>query len=140
MSAQLPPGTVIAYDYLWRWQRDRGEMEGRKERPACVAISVLHPRTNLTHLVLLAISNQPPRDPSDALEIPEIECRRGGLSDLRRAWITISEYNYDIAETSFYLHPDQPPLGRFGRSFMKQVAMAIAPMLKKAGARIDRLD
>lgn len=140
MDAPLPSGTVVAYDYLWRWQRDRGETEGRKRRPVCVAISITHPRTTQTHLVLLAISSRPPQDVGDALEVPEIECRRAGLSELKQAWITISEYNYDIAETSFYLDPDQPPLGRFGRSFMKQVALAIAPMLKKPRARIDRVD
>jgi hypothetical protein len=140
MDTSLPPGTVVAYDYLWRWQHERGEVEGRKEKPACVAISLVHPVTKQTHLVLLAISSQEPRDPNDALEIPQMECRRAGLSDLKRAWVTINEYNYDIAETSYYFDQDRAPLGRLGRAFMKQVALAIAPMMRKPSARIDRLD
>ena len=58
-------------------------------------------RDDLTHLALLAISSQPPGGEQAALEIPDIERRRAGLSDWRRAWITISEYNCDIAERSW---------------------------------------
>jgi hypothetical protein len=35
MSLDLRPGAVIHYPYLWRWQRDRGESEGGKEK-ACL--------------------------------------------------------------------------------------------------------
>jgi len=84
VSVDLPSGTVIEYPYLWRWQRARGETEGRKTRPVCVAISV-RGLGGFTHLALLAISSRPPADDQTALEVPEIECRRGGLSEWKRA-------------------------------------------------------
>ena len=139
MSIDLPPGTVIAYPYLWRWQRERGESEGRKVRPVCVVLSVKSAQ-GLTHLALLAISSRPPGADQIAIEVPEIECRRGGLSDLKRAWITVSEYNYDIVERSFYLDPSEPVLGRFSRSFMMQLAPRVAGLFRGGQARIDRTD
>ncbi|AEG57336.1 type II toxin-antitoxin system Phd/YefM family antitoxin [Sinorhizobium meliloti] len=33
MSREFPPGQVIAYPYLWAWQHEHGETEGRKTRP-----------------------------------------------------------------------------------------------------------
>jgi hypothetical protein len=93
-----------------------------------------------THLALLAISSRPPGAEQPALEIPEIECRRGGLGDLKRAWITLSEYNYDIAERSYYLAPDEPILGRFSKPFMMRLAAALAPLFARKGARVDRGD
>jgi hypothetical protein len=129
MSADLRPGSIIHYPYLWRWQRERGETEGRKERPVCVVIAV-RGRDDLTHLALLAISSRPPGEDQTALEVPEIECRRAGLSDLKRGWVTVSEYNYDIVERSYYFDVNQP--------FMMRLAAAFAPLFKQTQARVDR--
>lgn len=82
MSVDLPSGAVIEYPYLGRWQHARGETEGRKTRPVCVAISV-RGQDGFTHLALLAISS---RLPAADQTVPEIECRRGGLSEWKRAW------------------------------------------------------
>jgi hypothetical protein len=114
------PGAIVNYPYLWRWQRDRGETEGRKDRPVCVVLAVR--RDELTHLALFAISSRPPDGDQIAIEVPEIECKRAGLSEFKRAWVTVSEYNYDVAELSFYLEANAPFLGRFSRSFMMQLA------------------
>jgi len=140
MSSDLPSGTVIHYPYLWRWQRERGETEGRKERPVCIVVAVQNPRDALTHLALLAITSQAPASAQSAIEVPEIECRRAGLSDLKRAWITINEYNYDIAERSYYLDLSRPILGRFSKPFMVRLATAVAPLLAKKQARVDRAE
>ena len=140
MNADLRPGAIISYPYLWRWQRERGETEGRKERPPCVAIAVRNPRDGLTHLALLAISSRPPAADQTAIEISEIEFRRAGLSDLKRGWVIVSEYNYDVAERSYYFDPNQPPLGRFSKPFMMRLAAACAPLFKKSQARVDRPD
>mgnify|MGYP006932267587 CR=1 FL=1 len=40
MSRDFLPGQVIAYLYLWAWQNERGETEGRKSRPTCVVVAV----------------------------------------------------------------------------------------------------
>ncbi|TWG89376.1 hypothetical protein L598_008500000030 [Mesorhizobium sp. J18] len=137
-SDRLKPGTIVTYPYLWKWQADQHETEGRKDRPTCVIATLVHQQDELTHLVLLAISSQPPRSDQRAFEIPEIECRRAGLSDWKRAWVTISEYNYDIAEQSYYLDPNQQPLGRFSKPFVQRLASAALPLFKRGGARVDR--
>ncbi len=95
---------------------------------------------DLTHLALLAISSRPPTENGAALEVPEIECRRVGLSEGKRAWVTVSEYNYDIAERSWYLDINQPALGCFSRPFMTRLASAAAPLFREPQARVDRLE
>lgn len=133
------PGDVVRYPYLWRWQHGRGETEGRKDRPVCVLLAAKG-RDGLTHLALLAISSRAPAEEQAAIEIPEIECRRAGLSEWKRAWVTVSEYNYDIAERSWHLDLNQPPLGRFGKPFMMRLAAACAPLFENAQSRVDRLE
>jgi hypothetical protein len=106
----------------------------------CVVITIQDPRDDATHLALLAILSRRPGADQTAREIPEIEYRRRGLSDLKQAWITISEYNYDIAERSYYLESNQPVLGRFSKQFMMQIASAFAPTVRQRQARIDRAE
>jgi hypothetical protein len=89
---------------------------------------------------LLAISSRPPGADQIAIEIPEMECRRAGLSEWRRAWITVSEYNYDIVERSWYLNANRTPLGRISKSFVMRLAAAAAPLFKQGDARVDRLE
>ncbi|GLK70213.1 hypothetical protein KHC23_20335 [Ancylobacter dichloromethanicus] len=139
MTDDLRPGAIIQYPYLWKWQQEHGETEGRKDRPVCVILAV-RGSDGLTHLALLAISSRQPGSEQVAIEVPEIECRRGGLSDLKRAWISVSEYNYDIAERSFYLDAGDPFLGRFSRSFVGQLAAAVSPLFQAGQARIDCTD
>ena len=140
MSADLRSGAIVTYPYLWRWQHERGESEGRKERPVCVVLAVHDPKSGMTHLALLAISSRPPNSDQRAIEVPQIECRRAGLSELKQAWVTVSEYNYDVAERSFYLEPDEPVLGRFSKSFMMRLAGEIFPLFRARLGRIDRTD
>jgi hypothetical protein len=138
MAGKIPPqGSVIAYPYLWGSQRDRGESEGRKDRPVCLLLAV-HDRTHdVHHLMLLAISSQPPAPDQIALEIPDTERRRGGLTRYPRAWIVVSEYNYDIAEQSFYYNPNAPPLGKFSTPYLREIATAFRANMSTA-SRIDR--
>lgn len=49
MSRELLPGQVISYPYLWAWQNERGETEGRKRRPTCVVAAVRGTKDGLTH-------------------------------------------------------------------------------------------
>ena len=121
MAREPPPqGSIIYYPYLWREQRDAGETEGRKTRPVCLLLRVRDPGSGFHHLFLLGISSQPPRPDTKALEIPDIERHRGGLTRYPRAWVVVGEYNYDVAERSFYYDPNTPLLGRFSEaSFAK---------------------
>jgi hypothetical protein len=120
MAAELPPqAPVIVYPYLWATQHQAGETEGRKARPSCLVLRSYDSNQNIHHLFLLAITSQPPHSDQNEIEIPDTERRRGGLTRYPRAWIIISEYNYDIAEHSYYFEPGTPPLGTFARSLVQ---------------------
>ena len=139
MASEVPPqGSVIHYPYLWATQRDAGETEGRKSRPTCLVLRISDSERNLHHMILLAISSQPPHDDQLALEVPDTERRRAGLSRYPSAWIIVSEYNYDVAEQSWYYEPSTPPLGAFSGPFIKEIAKALRLNLKKTAARVDR--
>jgi len=131
-------GSVITYPYLWAAQRDAGEGEGRKTRPVCLVLRLRDTEQNLHHLVLLAITSRPPRPDQSALEIPGTERRRAGLTPYPRAWVIVSEYNYDIAERSYYYEPHVPPLGTFSMAFLREVAAALRTRIASTVARVDR--
>ncbi|ESZ03719.1 hypothetical protein NKH89_13505 [Mesorhizobium sp. M0923] len=134
----LKAGNVVDFPYLWKWQAELGEVDGRKDRPICVLFAALNLRDGLTHLALIAISSEPPRHGQQAIEIPETECRRARLADWKQGWVTISEYNYDIAEKSCCFDTNQEPIGRFGKRFMQRLATAAAPLFRQGGAKVDR--
>lgn len=136
MSDLPSNGSVIRYPYLWRWQNERGETEGRKERPVCMMLAI--PRGEETHLVLLAISGTPPRSDQTALEIPPLECRRAGIREWKESWITVSEFNYDIAERSYYFDPNADVLGTFSKGFLARIAEAARPFMSASAARVSR--
>lgn len=105
----------------------------------CLVLKVKDGRAGLTHLALLAISSKPPTPQQAALEIPEMERRRAGLDTASRAWVYVSEWNYDIAERSFYLAPAEQPLGNFTPRFLALVAKAFLPTMRSAARKIDRV-
>ncbi|WLS01420.1 hypothetical protein [Shinella sumterensis] len=131
-------GSVIRYPYLWAWQRDKGETEGRKGRPVCMVLAI--PKGNQTNLILLAISGTPPLSDQTAMEIPPLECRRAGIRDWKDAWITVSEFNHDLAEASFYYDPNAEVLGSFSKGFLAKIAAAFKPFLASSSARISRTE
>lgn len=138
-ARKLATGDIVsAYPYLWLWQRDRGEAEGRKERPVCVAVAAKGP-DGLTHLALLAITGTPPRADQRAVELPALEIRRLKLSEFKQAWIIVSEYNYDILERSFSLDPSRGDGRKLSPGFLKVVLRAFRPTLASAQARVARL-
>lgn len=139
MSHEFLPGQVIDYPYLWAWQREGGETEGRKVRPTCVVVAVRGAKDGLTHLALLAITTQPPQADRVAIEVSDIECRRAGLSDIKRCWIVVDEYNYGVAERSWYIEPHGKVLGRFSKAFMMKIATVFAEA-RASGRRVSRLD
>lgn len=96
------------------------------------------PWRSLTHLVILAISGTSPLDEQAAIEIPALEIRRAGLREHKRAWLTISEYNYDVAERSYHFDRSQEPQGRFSNKFLLEIQRALRPLLQSARGRIDR--
>lgn len=131
-------GYVLAYPYLWQWQQERGETGGRKVRPVCVVAAVRGAGDGLTHLALLAITSGMPGAGRTAIEIPEIEARRAGLDGQTRAWVVIDEYNYDVAERSWFLESGTDVLGRFSKPFMMKLAAALSAARRRTPGRVDR--
>ncbi|AQT47936.1 hypothetical protein [Bartonella choladocola] len=104
--------SIIIYPYLWEHQASKGETEGRKKRPAAVAMRLL--QNDL--LILWPITTKEPSQDRFAVEIPDIEKRRAGLEQDLRLWIILDEFNIDKIGSSFYLEPD-PPIGAFSKAF-----------------------
>ncbi|HEY1709887.1 MAG TPA: hypothetical protein VGG10_16580 [Rhizomicrobium sp.] len=139
MTAELPPpGTIVSYSYLWARQHERGETEGRKTRPACLVVRVHRREDDTNHLMLLAITSREPASDTSALEIPDIERARAGLTRYPRAWIVIGEYNYDIAEQSWYFETGIEPLGAFSAAYLRKVTDALRKEMRAGAKRVDR--
>lgn len=120
---------VVRYPYVWSHEAARGETEGRKFRP--VAVGVRLPRPGGDGLVLFPITTKEPGPERFAVEIPDIEKRRGGLEIGVPLWIVLDDYNEDVIGQSFYLEPE-PPLGRFSMAFFLPVMRAFIARKRQA--------
>ncbi len=91
----MPPplrGAVIRYSYLWAREFAKGQIEGRKNRPALViAISVIE-ANDIATVYVLAITHSPPSQNTDAIALPLPVKRKLGL-DEEPAWIVTTEAN-----------------------------------------------
>ncbi|MBD3625425.1 MAG: hypothetical protein HUJ24_08625, partial [Rhodobacteraceae bacterium] len=116
MTADFPAaGQVFDYHYLWKWQTDRGETEGRKKRPSCVVIVVTNQAGQ--HVMFIApITSKSPDEGRVALEIPETEARRARLDSDVPLWVVLDELNADILETSYTIE-ERSPRGSFAAAF-----------------------
>lgn len=85
------PGLVVSYAYLWAEEYERGQEEGRKDRPCAIVVA----RQNLqakTVVTALPITHSPPADVTEAVEIPATIKAILGL-DTHRSWIVLNETN-----------------------------------------------
>jgi hypothetical protein len=119
-------GLVISYNYLWAREYDRGEESGHKARPACLQIIIEKPESG-TVVALFPITSQPPRPERAALEIPETDARRIGLSN--PSWVIVDELNLDDLAKSAHI-ADARPIGALSRAFMKRVRSAAAASIR----------
>ena len=108
-------GTIFRYSYLWGREAEKGETEGRKERPVAVAIRLRGP-DGRDRFILFPITTKMPQTDRFASEIPDREKRRAGLDPDKRLWIVLDDVNTDQIGKSFYLR-DQEPLGQLSRSY-----------------------
>ena len=74
------------------------------------------------------------------MEIPQLECRRAGIRDWKVAWITVSEFNHDIAEQSFYYDPDVEVLGSFSNGSETEACASIGSAHLRARLSKERLE
>jgi len=92
LALPLPDaGLVIRYGYLWKAKSDRGELEGSKDRPCAIIMSV-RDDAGVMVVTVVPITHAPPRDPEAAIELPQATSQRLGLGD-DRSWVVVSEVN-----------------------------------------------
>jgi hypothetical protein len=137
MTNKPVTGSIYRYPYLWRREGERGETEGRKNRPVCLAIQMEFRGQAI--LFFAPISTKEPMQGEVAIEIPELELQRAGLSNGRRGWIVLSEVNRDVLGKSFYFAATQKPIGRFSPKFLAAVLRSLLPALRRQGAMVDRI-
>lgn len=88
-------GLVISYSYLWKEEEERGQVEGRKDRPCAIILAIDHPDQTLggrKQVAVVPITHSPPDDPDVAIEIPFRVKQHLGL-DSDRSWVVLDEIN-----------------------------------------------
>ena len=116
-------GQVFDYHYLWKWQDERGETEGRKKRPSCVILIMINNKGQ--HILFIApITSKEPAKDRIALAIPETEIRRANLDITMRLWVMVDELNADILEASYTLE-DRSPRGQFSAAFVDKILRTV---------------
>lgn len=131
MTAEFPaPGQVFDYHYLWKWQADQGETEGRKKRPSCVVLVVANAAGQ--HVMFIApITSKAPETGRTALQIPETESRRANLDSDVPLWVVLDELNADVLETSYTLE-ERSARGSFSPAFTDTILRGVQ-RLRAAG-------
>lgn len=138
MSDDFRSGDIVSYPYLWHWQHEAGRVNAEKDRPVCLALALPDKNKALTHLIIVAISGTSPLPEQRTIEIPDLEIKRAGLSAYKRAWVSVDEYNYDIAEKSFFFEPNQRLRGRFSDVFLRQILREVRQTIEVQSGRVDR--
>ena len=133
------PGLVIRYAYLWKVEHQRGQEEGRKDRP-CAVILVTADDQGDRIVTALPTTHTPPANSGLAVEIPHATKRRLGLDD-ERSWILLTEANR-FAWPGPDLRPTQPgdlasaAYGLLPRALFKEVTTKLADAI---AARLVRV-
>ncbi len=104
------PGMVLCYSYLWHREKEKGETEGRKDRPATVVLVANRAGFGDVVYVLPITTSEPASDDPWKIEIPRSIKERIGL-DERRSWIDVTEFNI-FAWTGYHLRPTKTPRGK----------------------------
>jgi hypothetical protein len=126
----LTTGAVFRYPYLWKHEADRGETEGRKDRPVAVALRIGQ-LDGLETSIMIPITSKEPAKGRLATEIPETEKRRAGLAPDVRLWAMLDEANIDVLGKSYYL-ADNQPLGYFSHAYFVPLVRQFAKHFRSA--------
>jgi hypothetical protein len=118
-------GLVVSYSYLWKEEEERGQVEGRKDRPCAIVLAVDDPDPKVdgrTQVAVAPITHSPPHDPNVAVEIPSRVKEHLGL-DSERSWVILEEVNI-FTWPGFDLRPIKK-----GQSRVDYEARAVCPDL-----------
>jgi hypothetical protein len=110
------PGLVISYAYLWHDEHERGQEEGRKDRPSVIVLAVERASDDATVVTVLPITHRAPEDRAAAVEIPAPVKELLGL-DRARSWIVVSEGN-EFVWPGYGLRPVPGSRARYDYGFL----------------------
>ena len=113
-------GGVYRFNYLWSHEHDRGEESGRKIRHACLIVET----ADFLYLFPLTSKKPTPRSAADQriFEIvPEIECRRVGLSTTGQSYLVLDDYN-KVSRSKLYDFEGLDPVGTLSPRFLEGCA------------------
>ncbi|MDD2862320.1 MAG: hypothetical protein PHI71_14830 [Acidiphilium sp.] len=132
MTDELKTGSVLLYSYLWSSEAESGLKDGRKYRPTVIGI-IATLKSGKRKVVFFPLTTLQPAEGRLAIEVPDTEKRRVGLSSATRTWIILDEYNVDDLDNSFYIEPAST-IGRFSPAFSRPVFLNAAAHLRAARA------
>lgn len=115
------PGLVISFSYLWRLEHEKGNDEGRKNRP-CVIILAVETDGDATKVVVAPITHSPPTSPNLGIEIPFNVKSHLGLDD-EKSWAIISEVN-SFTWPGFDLRPIKGTSDKYDYGFLPPALFA----------------
>lgn len=137
MASDFPQkGEVFDYHYLWNWEDKKGQEEGSKKRPSCMALVAVNAKGKHVLYIVPITSKQPSRDRL-AIGIPETEAHRAKLDTHIPLWVIVDEINTDIWEESYTLE-DRTPRGQFGTAFTDTILSAVQSVQKTGKLNISK--
>lgn len=122
-------GDVWQYEYLWHREYEAGSENARKSRPTALVTTFVD-EDGRSNLFWLPITSKAPQEDRYAIEVPQIERRRAGLSADIRLWVILDEYNHEFLETSFYIDPNGYR-GAFSAAFTNEALSLLFEIGKK---------
>jgi hypothetical protein len=85
-------GMVIRYSFLWGHEKQRGAIEGSKDRPCAIVVAAPVDEFGNVNVILAPITHSPPKDKEDSIILPPNVCKALGLDD-KENWLRIDELN-----------------------------------------------
>ena len=84
-------GLVLSYGYLWKWQDERGDDAGEKNRP-CVIVLSTENNDGDTVVLVVPVTSQQPRPDRRSVKIPAKVQAHLGLGG-EQCWVITDEVN-----------------------------------------------
>jgi len=110
------PGLVISYAYLWHDEDAVGRVEGRKDRPCVIILSVEREAGGAVRVVVAPITHSRPGIEERGVEIPPRVKQHLGLDPLP-SWVVVEEVN-EFMWPGFDLRPIAGAPERYAYGFL----------------------
>lgn len=92
MAFEPKAGLVIRFDFLWKHEADKGQLDGSKDRPCAIILTTKAKEDGKRDVMLCPITHTPPSKDETAVEIPHKLARHLKLDD-ERMWIKTDQLN-----------------------------------------------